>query len=142
MLLREDGTERPADPLGQPGIPLAALEEAPRIAAAGNHLADLEAGFRHQKGSRRPKGAALGNQAQDPAFDGEPTARRLRCGKPGKTLARQHDGPSFFARDDENLVEGTGQAGATQRLAGHLRRQIADIMRHLHPSSRAPSSRS
>src|SRR5271167_3149958 len=95
MLLREDGTERPADPLGQPGIPLAALEEAPRIAAAGNHLADLEAGFRHQKGSRRPKGAALGNQAQDPAFDGEPTARRLRCGKPGKTLARQHDGTNI-----------------------------------------------
>jgi hypothetical protein len=42
VLLREDATERPADPLRQFAISLAALEEAPRIATAGNHLAHLE----------------------------------------------------------------------------------------------------
>jgi hypothetical protein len=131
VLLREDAAERPADPLRQFAISLAALEEAPRIATAGNHLAHLEAGLRHEKGLRHPKRATIGDQAQHPALDGEPATPRFRCGEPGDPLARQHDGPSCFAGENLNFVGGTEEAHGTQRLAGDLGCQIADVIRHL-----------
>ena len=66
MLLRGDAAERPADALYQFAILLAALEEAPRIAVAGNHLADLEAGLRHERvrGTRNEQRSAIKRSTQ------------------------------------------------------------------------------
>ena len=66
MLLREDAAERPADSSCQFAISLAALEEAPGIATAGNHLADLEAGLRQKRvrGTRNEQRSASKRSAQ------------------------------------------------------------------------------
>lgn len=77
MLLGKNCAKGSADPPRQRGIQFATPKEIPRIASARNHLSDIEAAVRHVKQSRRVKGAAIRQQAQNAAFAGKSSASRL-----------------------------------------------------------------